>query len=284
MCINKTEQNIEKIIWLYWAQGWENAPNIVRKCRESWEHHNPDWDIRCLDKDSLIKYYDIEKWMPGPDPSIPKGLIPIYKKIHSIFHSTRLIKSRKIKIQAESDIIRINLLSQHGGIWADATLWCNKPLNEWITPYTRNGFFAFSSPGHTLEDGQKALCSLYFIITSKENHIIKKTNQLVYEYWSNHIYADEYFWINSLFNKGYNSDPIFREIWDKTEKIEAAVNRDDGPEYFAHYTKDKLSDISEKFTAMVDSSNSPVYKLTYRKKDPIDQYDRIKYLFNTIKQ
>ena len=42
---------LNKVVWLFWAQGWDNAPWIVKQVRESWEINNPTWDIKCLNND-----------------------------------------------------------------------------------------------------------------------------------------------------------------------------------------------------------------------------------------
>ena len=39
----------EKIIWIYWHQGWGNAPEIIKICKKSWIKKNPEWDVRALD-------------------------------------------------------------------------------------------------------------------------------------------------------------------------------------------------------------------------------------------
>ena len=50
--IEKHETKIEisgKSIFLLWFQGWdENIPWVVKKVKESWELHNPDWNIVLL--------------------------------------------------------------------------------------------------------------------------------------------------------------------------------------------------------------------------------------------
>jgi len=282
MCINKTEQNIEKIIWIYWAQGWENAPNIVKECRKSWEHYNPDWEIRCLDQNSVIPYFDIKQWMPGPTPSGPQWLIKLREKLHALLHSTHLIKRKRVKIQHRADIIRVNLLQQYGGVWADATLWCNKPLSDWVNKHTHHGFFAFSNPGHQLNDGDTALFSSYFLISEKGGHVISTLSDAIFQYWKINNQEDEYFWINTLFNNLYKKDKKFRSIWDKTEKIDAPVDANYGPEYFAWYKDNQLTGISDDFIKIIDSG-CPAFKLTNRKKNSIDRFDKIQYLFNTIK-
>ena len=38
-------RGVPKTVWLYWEQGWDAAPELVRQCRRSWElrhqHVNP---------------------------------------------------------------------------------------------------------------------------------------------------------------------------------------------------------------------------------------------------
>ena len=48
---------LNKVVWLFWAQGWDNAPRwIVKRVRESWEINNPTWDIKCLNDDTVKEY------------------------------------------------------------------------------------------------------------------------------------------------------------------------------------------------------------------------------------
>ncbi|MBT3717712.1 MAG: hypothetical protein HOL17_14990 [Gammaproteobacteria bacterium] len=284
MNTDKENQGVPKIIWIYWAQGWDKAPHLVQQCRKSWEHYNPDWDIRCLDQKTVTKYFDIKTWMPGPPLSGPQWLVSLKERLHALLHSTHLIKQKKVKIQHRADIIRVNLLNQYGGVWSDATLWCHRPLNDWINAHTTEGFFAFSNPGHLLNDKSYSLFSSYFLASHKNSYIIKILSKSVQKYWEDHERDDEYFWINTLFNYSYNHDTVFRNSWDNTLKIDAPVSSDHGPEYFAWYTEKELSGISKGFIDMINSRDTPAFKLTNRKKDPIDKYDKIQYLFDTTRK
>lgn len=92
-------------IWMYWHSGVTNAPPLVRICIESWQRRNPDWTVRVLDDASLANWVDM--------------------------HDVR-DQNPNITIQAFSDVLRWRLLKQHGGVWADATLYCNRPLEDWL--------------------------------------------------------------------------------------------------------------------------------------------------------
>ena len=53
-----------KIIYIYWAQKFINAPNIVKKCLLTWKLKNPTWKVIELDDDNLNEYINIEKEIP----------------------------------------------------------------------------------------------------------------------------------------------------------------------------------------------------------------------------
>ena len=115
-----TNNQVPKILFMYWHQGWKNAPEIVKRCAATWQRHNPTWDIFFLDSASVA-----EKVKLPP-----------------------AVKNLNLPLPALSDVIRICLLKEYGGVWADATLWCTRPLDDWIEVVCNpSGFFAYEKPG-----------------------------------------------------------------------------------------------------------------------------------------
>ena len=115
---------MEKVIFIYWAQKFENAPNVVQKCLLSWKLKKPSWKIIELDDDNLKDYINIEEMIPD-------------------------IQKKQITKTSYSDIVRIFLLEKYGGCWCDATTFCNKSLDIWLNEYIiKSGFFAFDRPLH----------------------------------------------------------------------------------------------------------------------------------------
>jgi mannosyltransferase OCH1-like enzyme len=43
-------------------------------------------------------------------------------------------------------LARLCLLRTHGGVWVDATVFCRRPLDEWLPEHAASGFFAFANP------------------------------------------------------------------------------------------------------------------------------------------
>ena len=70
---------IPKIIWMYWHQGWDKAPTLVKQCKKSWLHYNPDYEIRFLDKKSILPYFNYEDWMPDDLKNPINTKNPIYQ-------------------------------------------------------------------------------------------------------------------------------------------------------------------------------------------------------------
>ena len=40
---------LPKIIWLFWHSGLKDAPEVVRRSLTTWQHFNPDHEVRFLD-------------------------------------------------------------------------------------------------------------------------------------------------------------------------------------------------------------------------------------------
>ena len=108
-----------RTIWTYWHQVWEHAPELVQRCRRSWEYHNRGWTIRALDAETLPAYVDLSDFSPSPD--------------------------RDFTLQAWSDVIRIHLLHKYGGVWVDAACFCRCPLDGWLFGYLDSGLFGFGA-------------------------------------------------------------------------------------------------------------------------------------------
>ncbi len=286
------QKNIPKIIWMYWEQGWEQAPELVKKCKKSWEKHNPKWEVRALDEDTILEFFDIKNWMPNyrKKQLIAMTIILLKTFIKRLLRRTnptvKLIKNHSIIIQHRSDIIRVALLKQYGGIWVDATLFCRKPLDEWLSPHIQQDFFALSNPGKNLRlaGGSLAMASSYFLVSTKNHYMIKKLYSAVYRYWQKHLVAGQYYLIFKLFNECYHNDDKFAQIWDKIIKLDAHIpnagefDKNGGIEFFALQTKEQLNDLSDTYKKMLNTSKAPFFKLSRNEQYAPSQSSCINYL------
>ncbi len=250
---------IEKKIWIFWYQGWNdtNIPIVVKKCLKSWYFYNKDdgWEIILIDKYNLFQYIENEY----------------------------IYFLENIYIQAFPDILRLYLLNKHGGIWTDATVFCNQRLDEWIKIYWYNDkFFAFSNP-----TPNKLIASWFLLskLNGNNNYIIKKLYNKTMDFWIEdsgkikNISNLNYYWLHKLFNNLYKNNYKFKNCWDNTlPKISVEVQPSKvGPHYLEYKHSLKINDDIKKH---IDDKISPLYKLNWKLKEK--EKSVLSYLFNTI--
>jgi len=214
-------------IWMYWNDGLENAPKSVQLCINSWKVQNKNYEVVVLEDNTISEWIDIPKF-----------------------------QDTVMTIQAFSNILRIFLLSKYGGIWADATLWCTKPVDGWVDNYS-DDFFVFSNPTDS------RMIASWFVKSSKDNIILKEWKDRVIDYIENTKVVINNFWFHGLFEKIYNENIDVKNQWDSVLKYD--VNRNnrvlENPLYFSKITDDDLDDLDDDFKFGVLNKTSPMYKL-----------------------
>ncbi|WIW91142.1 capsular polysaccharide synthesis protein (plasmid) [Sphingobium sp. V4] len=210
-----------KIIWCCWFQGREQAPHLVRSCLHSWEARNPGWEVRCLDRHSVARY------------------APALTDFD--------LNSRSVTAASLSDIVRLSLLHEYGGVWVDATVFCNRPLDEWLPGHMAEGFFAFDRPDRPLAS--------WFLAAAPYDPVIARWFAAAMDYWENRSETDDYFWVHNLFGALLATDAQVAARWARVRGQSALP---------PHQIQDlgMLTPAAEA-AHLVDWS-LPMFKLTYR--------------------
>lgn len=154
----------KNIIWQYWEQGLENAPELVKVCIKSVEKYKNGNEHIILDKNNIKEYTDIPDF--------------IWK-----LNEKGIIKSAHM-----SDIIRTYLLTKHGGVWVDATVLFTANLPKYIT---NSNLFVFQNVLKNDVDGLNM--ASYFIASKPHNIILEKTKWLLNKYWQENNFLNNYF-------------------------------------------------------------------------------------------
>jgi len=154
---------LPRTIWFLWLQGLERAPAVVRSCHESWQVHNPDWQLITLDQESMREVTTLD------------------------FTSPNLSREAR---NHQADLVRLDLLTHRGGVWADATCFCARPLDDWLPEFTRSGFFAFNRPGR-----DRPLSSWF--LASRPGHLLtSRLFERLAAYWSESYFRrDDWRWL-----------------------------------------------------------------------------------------
>ncbi|MBI3702328.1 MAG: hypothetical protein HY244_00400, partial [Rhizobiales bacterium] len=213
-----------KTIWTCWLQGRENAPPLVKKCFNSWERNNPGWEFHCLDATTIERYVPLTQYID--------------------------LNRQSLTAASLSDVLRILLLREFGGVWVDATLFCNRPLDEWLPGTMQEGFFAFAAPGPG-----RPLAS-WFLSAEADNYLVATWHRRTIEYWTSRAKSDDYFWFHHLFRDICDVDRKAAEAWSRVPKISA-----DGPhtlQFGGYMLRPK-----DEGLGTIDWT-TPVFKLTHR--------------------
>lgn len=210
-------------VWMLWQQGWDNAPDIVKACARSWQEKNPDWEIHLLSEETIADY------------------APAYNDIIA----------PKASRTAKANIARLSLLKQHGGVWADATVFCQQPLNDWLPKVMNSGFFTFSYPR------PYRYCDIWFMASNPNTHLTNAWLEMVKEYWHFFSRPHHYYWMEYLFEFLVEKDSEVANVWQQTVKLSAL-----GPHFVQALAFDKS--LVPIVTTTFEENIFPIQKLTHK--------------------
>lgn len=173
-----------------WFQGEEQAPPLVKACFRSMRRHLKQ-ELIVLDENTLFDWitlpqFVIDKWREGKIP-------------HTQF----------------SDICRIQLLYQHGGLWFDATDYITAPVPQFIMD---EDVFLFRA-GKKIR-GSYAFIQSCFIRGKKGNPLLGIWNQANFIYWKNENSKINYFVHHLLLLLSTHTNEIAKQCIEKMPRID----------------------------------------------------------------
>ena len=210
-------------VWVCWFQGMNQAPQIVQDSYASIQYWLKDWEITVITADTYMQYanipdYIVDKWQQG-----------IISDAHF------------------SDILRLDLLVQHGGLWLDATTFLSGPLPEYILG---SDFFVYRNgwmDQEIINMGSWLMFSKY-----TNNKILIETQSLLYAYWKKYNYIKNYFVMHIFFRMVTDANP---ELWEQVP----AINHID-----SHLLMQELPKCYDENRCQQIMRLTPIHKLTYK--------------------
>jgi len=156
----------KKCIWFMWFQGIDNAPSIVRKCYESIQSNmnSAGYKIIILDERNMFDYVHmpgtiVEKWRNG-----------------SIGNANF------------SDLCRVALLCEYGGLWLDATTLLTGQIDKEILD--ADLFFLQAS---FLDFTATKISSWLISVKAAGNEFLLSVRDTLFAYWEENNTVDDYF-------------------------------------------------------------------------------------------
>lgn len=223
--IEQTNQK-PKIIWQFWEQGFDNAPNIVKACVDSVEKHKNGCEHILLDMNNLKNYIQIPDY--------------IYK-----LKEKGIIKSAHF-----SDIVRTYLLSDIGGTWVDSTVFFSNDLAQHII---NSDLFIFQN--YLKIDLDNLNMASYFI-SAKPHHIILEKAKILFNlYWIENNFLNNYFMFLHAFTMLSQSTKESKEELQKIPFFNFIPVQ--------HFQKELLNQYSKERWEQIKSISS-IHKLSYK--------------------
>lgn len=220
-------------IWFCWLQGIDTAPDLVKSCYASIQHHCKDKEIILLNKENIFEYTDL------PDYIIDKWQRGIISNTHF------------------SDILRVNILIRHGGLWLDATTYLTGPLPDYIESHNlftyRNGWF----------NEDMINMGSWLIYSKPDNHILKEVQSLLFIYWEKQDYLKNYFLLHIFFRMVTDKFPDEWNAVPYYNQIDQHVLQQELSNKFNEKRFDQIKQLS------------PIHKLT--NKADVDEFDDNSY-------
>lgn len=214
-------------VWICWFQGMENAPILVQKCYESVKDNLIDREVILITSENMDQYvqfpdYIVEKWKAG------------------IITHTHL-----------TDLLRLELLINYGGMWLDATVFCSEERKSIPDYYFASELFFYQclKPGR---DGHCQYISSWLMSATTNNKILMATRELCYEYWKKNKSMDDYFLLHDFFSIVLDYYP---DDW------KSVVPRDNAA---PHILLLRLFDEFDQDVWQAVKAQTPFHKMTYK--------------------
>ena len=233
--------NNEKIIWQFWGQGWdfEKLPDVVKISYKSVEKYKKDYEIIHLDMNNINDYLEIPAY--------------ILKKV----------ENKKMGFAHFTDIIRLALLYNYGGVWIDATILLTDYLPQ---EYFEMDYFMFQRDDN-LENKKdwEDYDDFYFswnnemkvrvlnsiIFAKKNNEIIKTLLDMLLIFLEHNDLVPNYFFFQVLYTELIENYYKKKQCKIVSDTLTHELIR----VWFDKFSQEKLDEITKR---------NNVHKLTYK--------------------
>lgn len=174
-------------IWFCWLQGMQDAPQTVKACLTSIKEHMPEKDIIIITEKNYSEYI-----------TLPEHIIT--KRAKNIIPPALF-----------TDLIRLQLLITHGGVWMDATVLCtgwgkNNIHRKHAEEAMNSELFFFRYVNR--RDNSFIGIGNWFIAAQTNNKALTVLRDMLYEYWKDYNCVMNYYIFHLFFSHIANTYPL----------------------------------------------------------------------------
>jgi hypothetical protein len=179
--------SIPPIIWICWWDGIEAMPPLVRACYNSLLKHKNGYKTNLITKDNFKNFVSVSE------------------------HIIEKLKTGIITVTHFSDILRMALLAEYGGLWLDATILVTGTIQLGNVPF----FTVKRDFGG--KDVPRRRWTGFCIGGQKNNLLFEFAKDFFNEYWMKNNDMIDYFLIDYIIVIAYNSFSLAKQMIDNVD-------------------------------------------------------------------
>lgn len=210
--VYEAEGDTPKIFWWCWLQGEEQAPPLCKVCLKSLRRNYSDYQINVVTQENISDYVKFPE------------------------HIVRKFKAGSITPTHFTDLLRLELLINHGGVWIDSSVFVTGREQDYLS----EPLFLFQT---TWRNEPAHLGSSWLIVACKGNPILKTTRDLLYKYWEDHEALGDggfYYLFHCMFNLAAGKYP---DAWARVPLYSNIPPHVLQMEFFKPYKPDRFEQI-----------------------------------------
>jgi hypothetical protein len=179
--------SIPSLIWVCWWDGVQAMPPLVRACYNSLLKHKNGYKANLITKDNFKNFVSVSE------------------------HILEKLESGMITVTHFSDILRMSLLAEYGGLWLDATILVTGTIQLGSVPF----FTVKRDFGG--KDVPRRRWTGFCIGGQKNNFLFEFAKDFFNEYWIKNNDMIDYFLIDYVIAIAYNSFPLVKQMIDNVD-------------------------------------------------------------------
>lgn len=178
--------NPDNVIWTAWFQGVENLPPVIFKCINSF--------TKIKNREVIV----IDKYNYSDYLKLPVSIVDKFDK-------------GMISYTAFSEIIRIALLAEYGGLWLDATIFVDRDISFLIKD---KNYVSLRSHKNLSHGNLMGAFPVYFLYSNGNSTGFDEINYYLLAYWQEFDIQVDYFLVDYIFKFVYFNNDFFRKDTD----------------------------------------------------------------------
>jgi len=180
----------QEVIWQFWDNpDGKKTPPIIKSCLDSVDKYKGNFEHKILNNLTIKNYSDL-----------PGYILDRFNK-------------KQMDYAHFSDLLRLNLLKNHGGIWLDATGFMTNFIPKYIVDEV---FFVFLTGKLTIFP--YSFMQNCFIRAKKGSFLCEAWYEMCLEYWKKEKKELDYFQHQLMFKALVEKNPTAKDLFDKMPK------------------------------------------------------------------